>query len=117
MTDMNAIGVIPSCGKVKEWTIWSERFLAKSKRCGFKNLLLAKLSITKVDEDIDETSNIGKKKSMIIESKEIAYTELMLSIDVKASSGKVAFNIIRGCKTKNYPDGNDFIAWERLKNI
>jgi hypothetical protein len=35
----------------------------------------------------------------------------------KASNGKVAFNIIRGCKTKDYPDGNGAIAWERLKNI
>jgi hypothetical protein len=69
-----------------------------------------------VDEEINETSNIGKKKSMITESKEIAYTELILLIDVKASSDKIAFNIIRGCKTKNYPVGNGFIACERLKN-
>jgi hypothetical protein len=93
----------------------SERFLAKAKRCGFKDLLLGKVSIPKVDEEIDETSEIGKKKSIIIELNEIAYTELILSIDVKAS-GKVAFNIIRGCKTKDYPDGNGAIAWERLKN-
>jgi hypothetical protein len=53
---------------------------------------------------------------MIIELNEIAYTELILSIDVMASSGKVAFNIIRGCKIKDYPVGNDAIAWETLKN-
>jgi hypothetical protein len=69
-----------------------------------------------VDEEIDETSEIGKKKSIIIELNEIAYTELILSIDVKGSSGKVAFKIIRGCKTKDYLDGNGAIAWERLKN-
>jgi hypothetical protein len=57
MTDMNAIRVIPFCGKVEEWPIWSERFLAKAKRCGFKDLLLGKLSIPKVDEKIDETSD------------------------------------------------------------
>jgi hypothetical protein len=50
-----------------------------------------------VDEEIDETSDIGKKKSIIIELKEIAYIEIILPIDVKASSGKVAFKIIRGC--------------------
>jgi hypothetical protein len=44
----------------------------------------------------DETSYIGKKKSKIIELDEIAYTELILLIDIKASSGKVAFSIIRG---------------------
>jgi hypothetical protein len=37
-------------------------------------------------------------------------------IDVKATSGKVAFNIIRRCKTKDYPDENGSLAWERLKN-
>jgi hypothetical protein len=37
-------------------------------------------------------------------------------IDVKASSGKVASNIIRGCKIKGYPDGNGTIAWKRLNN-
>jgi hypothetical protein len=69
-----------------------------------------------LDEEINETSNIGKKKSIIIKLNEIAYNELILSIDVKASSRKVAFNIIRGCKTKDYPDGNGAIAWERLNN-
>jgi hypothetical protein len=37
---------------------------------------------------------------------EIVYTELILSIDVKASYGKIAFNIVKGCKNKDYPDGN-----------
>jgi hypothetical protein len=62
--------------------------------------LLGKLSITKVDEEIDETSDIGKKKSMIIKLNEIAYTELILLIEVKAS-------IIRWYKTKDYPDGKN----------
>ena len=45
-----------------------------------------------------------------------AYTELILSIDVKSSNGKIAFNLIKGCKSKDYPDGNAASAWERLKN-
>jgi gag-polypeptide of LTR copia-type len=47
---------------------------------------------------------------------EIAFTELILSIDVKTSSGKTAFNLAKGCKTKDHPDGNADTAWERLKN-
>jgi hypothetical protein len=47
---------------------------------------------------------------------EIAYTELILSIDVKASSGKKALNIVKSCKTKDYSDGNAAAAWEKLKN-
>jgi hypothetical protein len=54
MTDVNTIRVIPFCGKADEWPIWSEKFLTKAKRCGFKGLLLGKLSLPKEDESFDE---------------------------------------------------------------
>jgi hypothetical protein len=50
MTDLSTIRVIPLCGKADECPMWSERFLAKSKCFGFKDLLLRKLSIPTVDE-------------------------------------------------------------------
>jgi hypothetical protein len=40
----------------------------------------------------------------------------LLSIDVKTSFGKFAFNIVRGCMSKDYPDGNATTACEKLKN-
>jgi hypothetical protein len=46
---------------------------------------------------------------------ELAYTELILSIDNKISSGKVAFNLVKGWKNKDYADGNATMAWGRLK--
>jgi hypothetical protein len=46
---------------------------------------------------------------------ELAYTELILSIDDKTSSGKVAFNLLKVCKNKDYADGNASMARERLK--
>jgi hypothetical protein len=87
MTDMNTIRVIPFYGKVDEWPIWSERFLAISTRFGFMDLLLGKLSILTEDENFDEGTESGKKKSIAIEMNEILYTMLILSIDVKTSSG------------------------------
>jgi hypothetical protein len=110
MTDLNTIRVILFHGKVDEWPIWSERFLAKSRCFGFKDLLLGKLSIPMVDEKFDEGTESGKKKSIAIEMNEIAYAKLILSVDVKTSSGKVAFNLIIGCKSKDYPDANATIA-------
>jgi hypothetical protein len=91
-------------------------FLANVRCCGIKDLFLGKLLIPKMNKEIDKTSDIGKKKSIIIKLNEIAYTEINSLIDVMASSGKVAFYIIRGCNTKDYPDRNGAIAWERLKN-
>jgi hypothetical protein len=100
MTNLNTLRVIPFCRKVDEWPIWSEKFLAKFRRYGFKDLLLGKLSIPKTDEELDEVSDIGKKMPRTIELNEIAYTELILFIDVRTSNGMIAFNIVKGYKSK-----------------
>jgi gag-polypeptide of LTR copia-type len=78
--------------------------------------LFGKLSIPISDIEFDVTSEIGKEKSRIIALNEIAFTELILLIDVKTSSGKTASNLVQGCKTKNHPDVNAASAWERIKN-
>jgi hypothetical protein len=57
MTEVSTIRVIPFCGKVDEWPVWSEKFLAKVKRYRFKDLLQGKLSIPKFDESFDEDSD------------------------------------------------------------
>jgi hypothetical protein len=46
---------------------------------------------------------------------ELAYTELMLSIDVSNSRGKIAFGFLKGGKTKDYEDRSASLAWEKLK--
>ena len=51
-----------------------------------------------------------------IEINEIAYTELILSIDVKTSNGMIAFHIVKGCKKKDHPDRKADVSWEKLKN-
>jgi gag-polypeptide of LTR copia-type/Zinc knuckle len=116
MTVLSTIRVIPFCGKADEWPIWNEKFMAKAKRYGFKDVLTGKLSIPKADEAIDKDSDMGKKMLNAIELNEVAYTELLLSIDVKTSNGKIAFNIVKGCKSKDHPGGNAAIAWDKLKN-
>ena len=74
MTDLSAIRVIPFSGKCDEWPTWSEKFLAKAKRFGFKDVLLGKVMIPKSTEEFDEESDDGKKKARVIELNEIAYT-------------------------------------------
>jgi hypothetical protein len=71
--------------------------LPKAKRYGFKDVLIGKLSIPRADEDFDEDSVTRQKMKNAIEVNKLAYTELLLSIDVKTSFGKIAFNILRGC--------------------
>ena len=51
----------------------------------------------------------------IVELNEQAFKELALPIYVSSSVGKIAFGIVKSCKTKEYEDGNTALAWEKLK--
>jgi gag-polypeptide of LTR copia-type len=116
MDDLSTIRVILFYGKSEEWPTWSKKVLAKSKQFGFKYVLLGKVKISKTYEVYDMELEEGKKLIIAAGMNELAYTELTLSIDVKTISGKVTFNLVKECKSKEYVDGNTFMAWERLKN-
>ncbi len=47
---------------------------------------------------------------------ELAYTELILSINVKTSNRKIVFILVKGCNSKDYLDGNAATALQSLKN-
>jgi hypothetical protein len=98
MTDLSTIRVIPFYGKSEEWNTWSEKDLAKARHYGFKDVLLGKVKVKvpRTDEDYDMESEEGKKLTIAADMNEIAYTELILSIDDKKSNGKVAFNLEKG---------------------
>jgi hypothetical protein len=99
-TDLSTIRVIPFYGKSEEWLTWSEKFLAKARRYGYKDLLLGMVKVPRTDEDYDMESEAGKKLTIAADMKELAYTVLILSIDDKTSSEKVAFNLVKSARTK-----------------
>jgi hypothetical protein len=83
-------------GSKDEWLTWGEKFLAKAKHSGINVVLLGKVVIPKSSEVFDEKTDEGKKK---VEN-EMAFIEVVLSINVRSSSGKIAFGIVKSCKTK-----------------
>jgi hypothetical protein len=48
----------------------------------------------------DENKEYGKGMLRINDLNEMAFTELVLSIDVISSRGKIAFGIVKSCKKK-----------------
>jgi hypothetical protein len=76
---------------------WSEKLLAKAKSSGIKDILLVK---------------VMKK----LRRKLMKGIELIFSINVMTSCGKVVFNMLKGCKNNDYTEGNAIMAWESLKN-
>jgi hypothetical protein len=102
---LSEIQVLSSSGSKDEWPAWSEKFLAKGKRPGIKDVLLGKFFIPKSSGLFGEKTDEGKRMLRIIDLNEISFTELVLSIDVTSSSDKIAFGIVKSCKTEDYEDG------------
>jgi hypothetical protein len=75
--------------------------------------LFRKDHIPKSSEVYDEKTNEGKVMLRIINLNEMAFTELVLSIDVSSNSGKIAFEIVKRCKTKDYEGGHAGLSWKR----
>jgi hypothetical protein len=69
-----------------------------------KDILLVKVTISKAHEEINEKTDEGKSKLKISNLNELAFTELILSIDVRIISGKVAFKMVKGCNNIDYTD-------------
>jgi hypothetical protein len=113
MSDLSTIRVLSFSGSKDEWPTWSEKFLAKAKRSGIKDVLLGKALVPKPSEVFYENTDEGERMLRIIDLNEMAFTELVMSIDVSSSSDKIAFGIVKSCKTKDYEDGHAGLAWEK----
>jgi hypothetical protein len=100
--------------KKKDWIPWEEKYLAKSRRYGYKDLLLGKLTIPKSSVILDPVEDEDEYKIQVLN--EDAYSDLIMSIDTTTSAGKVAFSLVRGTKSAHYEDGNEQIAFTRLTN-
>jgi hypothetical protein len=111
--DVN-VRVIPFSGKKDEWENWKEKFMVKAAINKYDGIING-------DDEVPETHDKdGKKKTLKPEEQTIAdlnkkgFGDLMLSIDYTTPEGKIAFNTVKGTKTKENPIGNLRIAMQRL---
>lgn len=125
MSEEKSIRIIEFSGKQSDWDGWSEKFLAKAEHKGYRKLLLCKKSksgfdIVPTESEYDaaeaKTSKDADDKKIITLAKlnRLAFMDLILSIDHKSSRGKVAFRLVKNCKSSAYPEGNSKLAWDRL---
>ena len=63
MTSETAIKVIIFSGKVKDWSMWEEKFLAKSKKKGYKEIITGKIKVP--TKEATETSSEKKARQDI----------------------------------------------------
>ena len=109
-----SIRVIPFSGKAVDWPIWSEKFLARARRKGYKKILLGKETVPDDSMDLSAITNADDRKRMeeLRELNEDAYEDLVLSINGETETGRVVFQLVGGAKTNNLSDGNAREAWD-----
>ena len=117
MSDMKSIRVINFSGRTSDWEGWSEKFLARSKRKGYKKLLTGKDTIPMAEEyekAVAEGKKSGEDTVKFNDLNEEAFEDIILSIDHTMKQGRVAFSLVKNCKTAKHPEGNCKLAWDRL---
>jgi hypothetical protein len=104
MSDTTAsIKIIPFSGKKADWTAWSEKFLARARRRGYKEYLEGTERIpTDAEKPADtETATVKEVYKGKRDLNELAYEDLVLCIDTTTPDGRVAFACVRGSKTND----------------
>ena len=101
-TEDKSLRILSYSGEKKLWDPWSEKFMARGKRKGYAKLLLGKVKIPTQDElELAElgTSDEDQEKVTIGALNELAFEDLILSIQADTKAGRVAFNLVKNCKT------------------
>ena len=119
MTEEIKIGkIITFSGKKVEWSLWSEKFLARANRKGYKCVLMgteeAPDDTVKIEDEKDSTKQ--KRLRELRKLNEEAYEDLVLAVDGKSSIGRSVFSLIKGSKSKEFAEGSAREAWKRLVN-
>ena len=112
--DDRAIRIIVFNGEPEEWSYWEEKFLAKASKKGFAKVLTGIIKAPKDSEVLDPNNAANKEKIDIREQNKLAFEELILSIDTSKDKGKIAFQIVKSCKTADLKMGDAALAWRRL---
>ena len=106
-----ALKIIPFDGKIETWPRWRARFEVMAQVKGFWMALKKKGNLPQDPEDYDTGMNAEQKAAAerAIKMKSTAYSTLILSVE-----GDPGFVQVDSARTKHYPTGIAYLAWERL---
>jgi len=111
------IRVIPFSGNKRDWPIWSEKFLARGDVKGYKDILLGKVIVPTDSAFNDMPSGTEKTKAKTLRKlNKDAFIDLLLSITADTETGRIAFQIVKGSKTKELSDEDARVAWRKLNS-
>ena len=122
-TEEKCIQIIEISGKKSDWDGWSE-IVRAGKHNGFKKLLTGKGDLVgfnkiqtqdKFDLAVPGNSEHHKTIMIVGQMNELAYEDIILSINHRTKEGNVAFKLVKNCKREpDFPEGNCHLACGRL---
>ena len=92
---------------------WWEMMQAYASIQGYDDVMLGKVEIPKAT--VDESSLTSAQRKALRMNKK-GYMDFILAVDTTKAGGRTVFNIIKGTKSPEYPDGNVYEAAEKLKD-
>ena len=114
--DEKSIKVIEFTGK--DFKIWSRKFCARANRKGYLTLLRGIQPIPTLTQyvaaEADPSTTTNKTTIKLWKLNELAFEDIILSINHTTNQGKTAFHLVDNSITADQPDGNCKIAWEKL---
>ena len=118
-----SICIIEFSGKKTDWDSWSKKFLSHGKWKGYKKLLVSigtTPGVNKIptqeefENALEGNEDLNKKIVKLGELNELAYEDLILSINTSSFIGKVAFGLVRNAKSADFPGGKSKDVWDWL---
>ena len=115
------IKVILFSGHPQHFKIWMKKMMASANRRGFGVILSGKTKCptwTEYEAALAATTQDAAQKDTIkrMDLNELAYEELLLSIDTSTEAGQVAFELVANCELSGSETGDAYTAMQRLIN-
>ena len=108
MSELKSIRVLNFSGRTTDWEGWSEKFLARSKRRGYKRLLIGKDTVPMAKEYENAVTKNDKSGDNVIKlnnSNKEAFEDIILSIDHTSKHEKLRLVWLKIAKRPNIRKG------------
>ena len=104
------IRVITFDGTVASWPFWEDKFLTRANKKGYGEVMLGLEPVPDAKEALDPTKATHKQKLRNRKANNDAYHDLVQSMDTSTAKGRIAYLLVKRCKTDELPLGDAKLA-------
>ena len=104
-------------GKKSEFAFWENKFKAKARRKGYLDILRGNVEVLN-DEKFEKLKGNETNCAELKEARELnelAFEDLVLSMDTKKGPGRIAANLVNSAKNGDFSEGDAKEAWDKLR--